>query len=336
MWEETALRPPLHQRFVDKAVAAITAAVEVYNKPAFLYREETFAILALNAWELLLKAKVLKNADNAIASLRVYESRLTKAGVKSQKKFLKRNRAGNPQSITLGACIARLEEDSTSKLPKEVKANLDALAEIRDNSVHFITASATLARQAQELAAACVRNFILLAKGWFGKDFAGILNLVLPLSFVAPTQDAGAVVVSADESRLIEHLKTLAQEVGDGAGEYAVAIRLQVKLEKSALANASKIQVSKDAGAIKVHLGEQDIKEKYPWTYDELCRRMTARYSDFKINKEFHALRKPLLDDEKYAKVRYLDLENKASPKKPYFNANILQIFDQHYTKKSA
>ncbi|WP_332451900.1 DUF3644 domain-containing protein [Burkholderia ubonensis] len=39
------MRPPLHQRFVDKSVAAITAAVEVYNKPAFLYREETFPSL---------------------------------------------------------------------------------------------------------------------------------------------------------------------------------------------------------------------------------------------------------------------------------------------------
>jgi len=105
------LRPPLHQRFVEKAAAAITAAVEVYNKPAFLYREETFAILALNAWELLLKAKVLKDANSAISSLRVYETRLTKAGVKSQKKFLKRNRAGNPQSITLGACIAKLDAE---------------------------------------------------------------------------------------------------------------------------------------------------------------------------------------------------------------------------------
>ncbi|CAJ3921700.1 Uncharacterised protein [Burkholderia pseudomallei] len=142
------------------------------------------------------------------------------------------------------------------------------------------------------------------------------------------------MVVSADESRLIEHLKTLAQEVGDGEGDYAVAIRLQVKLEKSALANASKVQVSKDADAIKVQLAEQDIKEKYPWTYGELCKRMAVRYSDFKMNNQFHALRKPLLDDEKYAKVRYLDLENKVGPRKPYFNANILQVFDQHYTKK--
>jgi hypothetical protein len=58
------MRPPLHSKFVDKAHAAITSAVEIYNKPSFAYREETFTLLALNAWELLLKAKVLKDGDN--------------------------------------------------------------------------------------------------------------------------------------------------------------------------------------------------------------------------------------------------------------------------------
>jgi hypothetical protein len=328
------MRPPVHLRFVDKAAAAITSAVEVYNKPSFAYREETFAILALNAWELLLKAKVLKDANNAISSLRVYESRTTKTGAKSKKLYLRYNRAGNPVTISLHACIGTLAK-TTAKLPAEVRTNLDALTAIRDNSIHYVTASTTLARQAQELAAASVRNFILLSKKWFGKDFSAVLNLVLPLSFVASSVDAGGVVVSADETRLIEHLKSLAQEVGDSDDEYAVAIRLQVKLEKSSLANASKVQLTKDGDAIKVQLAEQDIKEKYPWTYEELCKRLAARYSNFKVNGTFHGLRKPLQVDEKYAKVRYLDLDNPTGIKKPYFNANILQVFDQHYTKKS-
>ena len=89
------MRPPFHLRFVDKAEAAITASVEVYNKPSFAYREETFAILALNAWELLLKTKVLKNAANDVKSLRVYEPRDLKSGGKSKKLYAKRNRAGN-------------------------------------------------------------------------------------------------------------------------------------------------------------------------------------------------------------------------------------------------
>ena len=154
------MRPPLHQRFVDKADAAITAAVEVYNKPSFAYREETFAILALNAWELLLKGKVLKDAGNDVKALRVYEPRELKGGGKSAKLYARRNRAGNFQSISPFECMRRLS--AAGMLPPEVLTNIDALVAIRDNSVHYVTPSAKLARQAQELAAASIRNFVLL------------------------------------------------------------------------------------------------------------------------------------------------------------------------------
>lgn len=137
------MRPPLHQKLVDKAVAAITAAVEVYNKPSFAYREETFAILALNAWELLLKAKVVKDAGNDVKAIRMYQARPTKAGKPGKKLYLKRNRTGNAQTISLGTCMAALDR-TPSKLHVEVKNNLEALTEIRDNSVHFVTASALL------------------------------------------------------------------------------------------------------------------------------------------------------------------------------------------------
>jgi hypothetical protein len=328
------MRPSLHLRFVDKSVAAITAAVEIYNKPSFLYREETFAILALNAWELLLKAKVLKDANNSLSSLRVYEPRTTKAGEPSKKLYLRLNRAGNPQSISLHTCIARLDTSAT-KIPQEIKANLEALTAIRDNSIHFVTASATLARQAQELAAASVRNFVLLSKSWFDRDFSNVLNLVLPLSFISPPSEANAVVIAADESRLVEHLRNLAQEVENTDGSYAVAIRLQLKLERSSLTSASIVQVTKGSeDAIKVQLSEQDIRERYPWDYNELCKRLTARYSDFKQNQYFHDLRLPLLSDDKFCKARYLDPGNPRSAKKDFYNSNVLQVFDKHYKRR--
>ncbi|WP_425160467.1 DUF3644 domain-containing protein [Candidatus Binatus sp.] len=51
---------------IKKSEVATISAIEIYNKPDFKYREETFALLALNAWELLLKVKVLaENANNA-------------------------------------------------------------------------------------------------------------------------------------------------------------------------------------------------------------------------------------------------------------------------------
>jgi hypothetical protein len=49
----------LRKKLLDQAIAAMIAAIEVYNKPDFKYRDESFAILAINAWELLIKARWL-------------------------------------------------------------------------------------------------------------------------------------------------------------------------------------------------------------------------------------------------------------------------------------
>jgi hypothetical protein len=327
------MRPPLHQRFVDKAAAAITSAVEVYNKPSFAYREETFAILALNAWELLLKAKVLKDAANDVKVLRVYEPRDLKGGGKSAKLYAKRNRAGNFHSISLFECVRRLVSPP-AKLPVEVSANLEALVAIRDNSIHYITSSAKLAKQAQELAAASIKNFVLLGKQWFARDMYSALNLILPLSFVPGGPDVESVVTTADETRLIKHLEAIAHGVGTPDSDFSVAVRLQVKIEKSNLANVSKVVWSKDPDAVKVALTETDIRTKYPWDYNELVSRLTKRYTDFKANQKFHDIRMPLLGDEKFAKARYLDPGNAKSAKKDFYNPNVLPIFDAHYTKK--
>jgi len=44
---------------VNKSVQAALSAIELYNKPNFSYREESFCILMVNAWELLLKARLI-------------------------------------------------------------------------------------------------------------------------------------------------------------------------------------------------------------------------------------------------------------------------------------
>jgi len=327
------MRPKFHLRFVDKATAALTSAVEVYNKPSFAYREETFAILALNAWELLLKAKVLREANDAIRSLRVYQSRKTKTGEPSKKQYLKLNRAGNAQSISLWACVIRLD-GTPHQLPAEVKGNLEALTAIRDNSIHYVTASATLSRQAQELAAANVKNFTILAKQWFKRDMSAALSLVLPLSFVAIADDLDSVVVTQDERRLVKHLQDLAAAAGETDGEFAVAVRLQIKLEKSRLASASKVELTKgDPTAVKIAITEQDALANYPWDYPALCKKLSDRYTDFKQDTKFHELRRPLGGNQRYSKVRYLDPNKPQGQKKTFWSSNVLSVFDQHYTR---
>lgn len=60
---------------VDRSIAAAVASIEIYNKPDFPYRGETFAVLAINSWELLLKAKWLTVNGNKLSALHVMEPR---------------------------------------------------------------------------------------------------------------------------------------------------------------------------------------------------------------------------------------------------------------------
>ena len=42
----------LSKELLDRSVLAMVAAIEIYNKPGISYRNESFTILAINAWEL--------------------------------------------------------------------------------------------------------------------------------------------------------------------------------------------------------------------------------------------------------------------------------------------
>src|SRR5271154_4163360 len=102
------MKQVLSRQFLEKAHAAITSAVEIYNKPAFGYREETFAILAVNAWELLLKARILKGARNDPKALDVRVPKRDSAGNLLKTDYtVKLNRAGNALTMSLGECIVK-------------------------------------------------------------------------------------------------------------------------------------------------------------------------------------------------------------------------------------
>jgi len=319
---------------MEKAEAALVAAVEVFNKPSFRYREETFALLAINAWELLLKAQLLKRGANDPKAIRVYEPRRTKAGKPSKKLYLKRNRAGAPLTLSLLACVASLDKDPATRVEAEIKANLEALIAIRDNAAHYINASAILAKQVLEVASASVKNFIIASKAWFNRDFSDSLSLVLPLSFVSGGREVDSVVVTAGENRLIKYLQGLAGVDPAPGSSYSVAVRVQVKFERSKLATSSKVQITKDPDAVKVFLTEEDLRERYPWDYKALTAKCAERYVNFKQDGHFHARRKPLTGDGRYVHSRFLDPGNLKSGRKDFYSAAIFDVLDKHYTRK--
>lgn len=52
-----------YERLIDKAKEAFVMSIEIYNKPSIRYRLEGFSFFICNAWELMLKAYMIKSLE---------------------------------------------------------------------------------------------------------------------------------------------------------------------------------------------------------------------------------------------------------------------------------
>jgi len=106
-----------YRHLLKHSKSALLAAIEIYNKPRFEYRDECFVILLLNAWELALKALLSKNKQS------IYYPKKRKQPYRtfSWTDAFEKSKAYLPKTLDVLA----------------VGYNLELLANYRDNAVHF-------------------------------------------------------------------------------------------------------------------------------------------------------------------------------------------------------
>ncbi len=106
-----------YKKLLGNAKAAMMAAIEIYNKPTFQYRDECVVILILNAWELVLKALLSK---------------------KGQSIFYPKKRKEPYRTLSCQHAMGKTEPLFPKNLhPLPVRRNLELLSTYRDNAVHF-------------------------------------------------------------------------------------------------------------------------------------------------------------------------------------------------------
>ncbi len=110
-----------YRKLLGNAKAAAIAAIEIYNKPAFHYRDECVVILLLNAWELILKALLSKNGQSIF--------------------YLKRRKEPY-RTFSCQHAFVKAEPFLPKTLPAlPIRRNLELLSTYRDNAVHFYNAT---------------------------------------------------------------------------------------------------------------------------------------------------------------------------------------------------
>jgi|SaaInlStandDraft_4_1057021.scaffolds.fasta_scaffold12645_1 hypothetical protein len=151
-----------YRALLGNACAALSASIEIYNKPKIEYRDECSVILLVNAWELLLKAILSKKRK------RIYYNKRRNEPYRTYSISDALNRATR-------LFPSQIDFDATAK-------NLELLVKYRDNAVHFYN-SPGFGVIVYALAQTSITNFRDLVKGIFDIDIADEITLsLLPLS----------------------------------------------------------------------------------------------------------------------------------------------------------
>ncbi|MFC2736973.1 MAG: DUF3644 domain-containing protein [Leptotrichia wadei] len=116
-------------KLIEKSTEAFIMGLEIYNKPTIKYRVEGFSFFICNAWELMLKAKLLKEGKS------IYFSNQPN------------------RTISLTRAIELIFTNNKNPL----RINLETINELRNTSTHFITED--YEKIYAPLFQACVKNY---------------------------------------------------------------------------------------------------------------------------------------------------------------------------------
>lgn len=127
-------------RLLEKSQEAFVLAVELYNRPSIRYRVEGFAFFICNAWELMLKAKIVRDRGEAAI-------------------FYKNN---PERTLGMDRCMDLVLTNDKDPL----KRNLKDIVRLRNEGTHFIVEEHEQIYVG--LFQACVRNYDDKLFEWHG------------------------------------------------------------------------------------------------------------------------------------------------------------------------
>lgn len=142
------------------------AAIEIYNKPAFAYRDECFVILLLNAWELLLKAIRSKSGRSI---------------------YYPKQRTSPYRTLSLADALKRAQDLFPPYISHlAVSENIRIITTYRDNAIHFYNKPG-FASLVYALAQTSIVNYKDLLQAIFGMDLSREITIqILPLGLTPP------------------------------------------------------------------------------------------------------------------------------------------------------
>jgi len=285
----------------------------------------------------LLKGKILKENKSDLRSIYIMVNKVGKKGNNLSTQTPELNRSNNPMTIGLVKCL-KMCEQTPIFLNQIVKENIFVLMEIRDTAIHFQHDDLYLSKKVFEIGTASLKNYLTLVIEWFNYDLSRYNFFLMPITFFHEFEAIKSFSVNSNKEQIENLLKYISQKEkespSDERQEFNISLHLETKFVKSTSIESLHVNYSSDADAIKINVQEEDALKGYPLNYNKLNEILRNKYSDFKVDKKYHRVRKELMRQIKYCKTRKLDPQNPNSQKKNFYSSEIIKEFDKHYTKK--
>lgn len=275
--------------FHEKSIAYSLSAIEIYNKPDFKQRSEVFSILLINAWEALLKGKLLLDNGENIEALYIEDGH---GGFKT-------NRSGAVLTLEIIGCAKRIG------LPEIIIENLLSFVEIRDNSIHFINQE-SIDYLVFTLGTASLKNYHRLCKDWFGDGIDRYNFYILPMGFVYNFNSIHLLELEKEPETIQNLLKRITEcqsQVNNSPFEFVCEIEVHLKSAKKITESTDlEVVVNPDATNVTTIIRDREIVERYPLTATELFKSVKNTIPERNRNDFFRYLKeRGIKDDQKYS-----------------------------------
>ena len=265
----TEIEQKLYDQLVNKSIEAFVMAIEIYNKPTLKYRVEGFAFFICNAWELMLKAHLIKTAGEQAIYYPDNEKR----------------------TISLEKCIKKVFTNENDPLRK----NLECIIELRNVCTHFITTEYEIIYA--PIFQSCVFNFAEKINLFHGID----ITSTVPEHFIHLATTATQIIPDELNSKygniIADKIQTLQETIENETASihnsnFAIIIRQDYYLTKKMDGNALKVRIAKTDETpdekIRIVKEVQDINRTHPLTVKKIVSKVQQALNKAEIASKFN------------------------------------------------
>ena len=251
----------LTSRLLEKSKESFMMAIEIYNKPSIKYRVEGFGFFICNAWELMLKARIIKTQGVDAIYYRDNPSR----------------------TITLENCIKKVFTNEHSPIHK----NLMRIVDLRNTSTHFIVEEYEMVYI--PLFQACVLNYTEKMQEFHNVDITELIPqnfLTLAVSMKALNEtEIRAKYPGQIAERLLSTNSILSSEAAENNHSFAIRIEHHHYLTKDKSKATDIVYIEKDAEAgVQIIKELKDPNETHKYNTKKCIQEINARLNRKSIN----------------------------------------------------